>query len=99
MKTTYRKSKPANFLQVLIFGHCFKVHLGYHIEKAFYLPYYCSLGFEPFCMVGLPLFLLNTRWWVKSSDLVYSLIILNPKDPRDICHTTSEVLAKLKAIW
>ena len=52
VKTTCRKSCPASLLQVsnLIFDPYFKIQLGYHIEKAFCLPYYycCSLGFELF---------------------------------------------------
>ena len=63
MQTTYRKSCPATLLQVsnLIFDPCFKVQLGHHIEVAFYLPFYCSLGLESYFMVRLPPFLLNTR--------------------------------------
>ena len=39
---------------------CFNVQLGHHIEKAFYPPYCCSLGFEPVFVVRLPAFLINT---------------------------------------
>ena len=48
VKTTHRKSCPTNLLQVsdLIVVPCIKVQLGHHIEGAFYLPYYCSLGFS-----------------------------------------------------
>ena len=61
VKITYRKSYPMNLLQVLnlIFDTYFKVQLGHFIEKAFYIPYYCSLIFEPHFMVRLSSFLLN----------------------------------------
>ena len=48
VKTTHRKSCLVNLLQVsdLIFFPCIRVQLGHHTEGAFYLPYYCSLGFS-----------------------------------------------------
>ena len=60
MKTTHRKSYLENLLQMLnwIFDQYVKVQLDHHIEKAFYLLYYCSLGF--FMVRPLPVFL-NTR--------------------------------------
>ena len=62
VKTLCRKSYPVNILQVsdLIFKPCFKVQFGHCIDKAFYLPSYCSLHFEPFSVVRLPPFLLHT---------------------------------------
>ena len=56
-KTTCRLSCPANLVQVsnLIIDPCFQVQSERHIERAFYLPYCYSLGFEPyFFVVRLP---------------------------------------------
>ena len=60
VKTTQRKSCAVNVLQVLdlIFEPCFKVQFGHLMEEACFLPYYWSLGFEPFLVDTPPQFLL-----------------------------------------
>ena len=72
MKTTYRKSPPANLFQLsnVIFDPCFKVQLSSHIEKAYYIPYYCSIGFVLHFMVKLPPFLLNTQREINTVAVV-----------------------------
>ena len=56
----------------------FHLQLGslcHHIEKAFYLPYCCTLGSEHGFMVKLPLILLNT--WQEINTVAVVLLLID----------------------
>ena len=78
VKTTCRKLCPANVLLVsnLICDLCFKVHLGSYIEKAFYLPYYCFVYFEPFFVIRLPPWEINAASVLFPAKYNFTLSIL-----------------------
>ena len=61
----------------LILDPSLKVQLDHDIEKALYLPYYCSFSFEPHFMVRLSPFLLNTWLEIKTTAVVLLPFVLS----------------------
>ena len=48
--------------------------MGHLIEKASHLPYCCSLGFEPYFVVRLPAFLINTQREINAAAVEESYL-------------------------
>ena len=87
----------------LIFELCFKVQLGYHIQKTLYITYYCSLGFESISVVRLPPFLFNIRRQINTAEMVLfgiksvqiDFVRIFKRVNIELTHPSSKVVVKL----